>query len=104
MFVRIAVSLCVEYISILHTDSNKEKVPIGSVLARQYHSFNRWLMVGHLAAGVADPPKALAYCPTDPKPCLPVALLQIDVLVPVAAGGHMVEGTRKLNTKRPCHT
>jgi len=62
------------------------------------------VIVGHLAVGVADPPKALAYRPKDPKPCLPVALLQLDVLAPAAAGDHMVEGSRKLNTKRPCHT
>jgi hypothetical protein len=62
------------------------------------------VMVGHLAVGVANPPKALTYRPKDPKPCLPVVLLQIDALAPVAAGNYMVEGTRKLNTKWPCHT
>ena len=61
----------------------------GKVAFDRFH--HKMIMVGHLAPGMANPVKPDARLSQDIEPAQPVAVIEINILAPVATRGDVIE-------------
>lgn len=61
------------------------------------------IVIGHLAEAVNGAIVAFAHHCEHVQPDMPIGLIPIDRNASIAARGHMVEGTRKFESKWACH-
>ena len=91
----------VDSIVALGVDSIKLPHPRGEVAPGGFDE--EVVVVIHQAVSMTEQVMPLRYRGEDIQKCLSIMIIVKYRLPSVPSGGHMVEGSWKLNSKRPCH-